>query len=169
MNNSVGGVMMDYLGNLWFTSTRQGVMKIVPNQFSNLFERFDLPMNEVNTTCMCEEKLFVGSDTGLMVLGDECPMSSIPLTKATTLSGEDLGSSDLIELLDGCRIRSIIRDSQGRSWISTWRQLGLLRYSQGEVVAFTQDDGLLSTSLRAVAEREDGSILVAVAGGVNDL
>jgi energy-coupling factor transport system substrate-specific component len=167
MNNSVGGVMMDYLGNLWFTSTRQGVMKIVPNQFSNLFERFDLPTNVVNTTCMCEEKLFVGSDTGLMVLGDEGPVSSIPLTKATTLSGEDLGSSDLIELLDGCRIRSIIRDSQGRSWISTWRQLGLLRYSQGEVVAFTQDDGLLSTSLRAVAEREDGSILVAVAGGVN--
>jgi len=167
MNNSVGGVMMDYLGNLWFTSTRQGVMKIVPNQFSNLFERFDLPTNVVNTTCMCEEKLFVGSDTGLMVLGDEGPVSSFPLTKATTLSGEDLGSSDLIELLDGCRIRSIIRDSQGRSWISTWRQLGLLRYSQGEVVAFTQDDGLLSTSLRAVAEREDGSILVAVAGGVN--
>ena len=167
MNNSVGGVMMDYLGNLWFTSTRQGVMKIVPNQFSNLFERFDLPTNVVNTTCMCEEKLFVGSDTGLMVLGDEGPVSSFPLTKATTLSGEDLGSSDLIELLDGCRIRSIIRDSQGRAWISTWRQLGLLRYSQGEVVAFTQDDGLLSTSLRAVAEREDGSILVAVAGGVN--
>jgi energy-coupling factor transport system substrate-specific component len=96
MNNSVGGVMMDYLGNLWFTSTRQGVMKIVPNQFSNLFERFDLPMNVVNTTCMCEEKLFVGSDTGLMVLGDEGPVSSFPLTKATTLSGEDLGSSDLI-------------------------------------------------------------------------
>lgn len=167
MNNSVGGVMMDYLGNLWFTSTRQGVMKIVPNQFSDLFERFDLPTNVVNTTCMCEEKLFVGSDTGLMVLGDEGPVSSFLLTKATTLSGEDLGSSDLIELLDGCRIRSIIRDSQGRSWISTWRQLGLLRYSQGEVVAFTQDDGLLSTSLRAVAEREDGSILVAVAGGVN--
>lgn len=167
MNNNVGGVMMDYLGNLWFTSTRQGVMKIVPNQFSNLYERFDLPTNVVNTTCMCEEKLFVGSDTGLMVLGDEGPVSSFPLTKATTLSGEDLGSSDLIELLDGCRIRSIIRDSQGRSWISTWRQLGLLRYSQGEVVAFTQDDGLLSTSLRAVAEREDGSILVAIAGGVN--
>ena len=167
MNNSVGGVMMDYLGNLWFTSTRQGVMKIVPNQFSNLFERFDLPTNVVNTTCMCEEKLFVGSDTGLMVLGDEGPVSSFPLTKATTLSGEDLGSSDLIELLDGCRIRSIIRDSQGRAWISTWRQLGLLRYRQGEVVAFKQDDGLLSTSLRAVAEREDGSILVAVAGGVN--
>ena len=167
MNNNVGDVMMDYLGNLWFTSTRQGVMKIVPNQFSNLFERFDLPTNVVNTTCMCEEKLFVGSDTGLMVLGDEGPVSSFPLTKATTLSGEDLGSSDLIELLDGCRIRSIIRDSQGRSWISTWRQLGLLRYSQGEVVAFTQDDGLLSTSLRAVAEREDGSILVAIAGGVN--
>ena len=29
MNNSVGHVIVDYEGNLWFTSTRQGVMKIV--------------------------------------------------------------------------------------------------------------------------------------------
>ena len=168
MNTSVGGVMMDYLGNLWFTSTRQGVMKIVPNQFSDLFERFDLPKNVVNTTCMCEDKLFIGTDTGLMVLDENGPVSSFPLTKATTISGEDLGSNDLIELLEGCRIRSIIRDSQGRAWISIWRRLGLLRYSQGEVVAFTQDDSMfLSLSLRSVAEREDGSILVALAGGVH--
>ncbi|MCR5136253.1 MAG: HD domain-containing protein [Oscillospiraceae bacterium] len=167
MNTSVGGVMMDYLGNLWFTSTRQGVMKIVPNQFFDLFEQFDLPTNVVNTTCLCEDRLFVGTDTGLMILDSNGPVSSFPLTKATTVSGEDLGFSDLIEMLDGCRIRSIIRDSKGRAWISVWRQLGLLRYSQGEVVAFTQNDGLLSGSLRAVGEQEDGSILVAVAGGVN--
>ena len=167
MNNSIGGVMMDYLGNLWFTSTRQGVMKIVPNQFSNLFQRFGLPANVVNTTCMCEEKLFVGTDTGLMILDEEGLVKSFPLTKATTVSGEDLGSDDLIELLADCRIRSIIQDSRGRAWISVWRKLGLLCYSQGEVIAYTQDDGLLSASLRAVSERDDGSILVAVAGGVN--
>ena len=167
MNNSIGGVMKDYLGNLWFTSSRQGVMKIVPNQFSDLFQRFDIPSCVVNATCMCEDKLFVGTDSGLLILDEQGALTSFPLTKAATLSGEDLGSNDLLELLNGCRIRSIIRDSQGRAWISVWRKLGLLCYSQGEVVAYTMDDGLLSTSLRSVAERQDGAILVALAGGAN--
>ena len=166
LNNSVGGVMMDYLGNLWFTSTRQGVMKIVPNQFSDLFQRFDLPKNVVNTTCMIEDKLLIGSDTGLMVLNENGLVSSLPLTKAVTASGEDLEADDLIQLLSGCRIRSIIRDSQDRAWISIWRKLGLLRYDHGEVVVFTQEDGFPSLSLRAVAEKEDGKMLVALAGGV---
>ena len=39
MSNNVGHVMTDYLGNLWFTSTRQGIMKIVPNQFSDIYAR----------------------------------------------------------------------------------------------------------------------------------
>lgn len=166
MNNSIGDVMMDYLGNLWFTSTRQGVMKIVPNQFSDLFERFDLPTNVVNTTCLIDDKLLIGSDTGLMVLDDNGVVSSLPLTKAVTASGQDLGADDLVQLLSGCRIRSIIRDSHDRAWISVWRKLGLVRYDHGEVVVFTQNDTIFS-SLRAVAEKEDGKILVALAGGVN--
>ena len=167
MDDSVGSVMIDYLGNLWFTSTRQGVMKIVPNQFSDLFERFNLPKSVVNTTCICDDMLFIGSDSGLLVLDENGPVESLPLKKAVTVSGEELGSDDLIDLLEGCRIRSIIRDSHGRVWISTWRKLGLLRYDQGEVVAFTQSEGLLSPSLRAIAEKEDGTILVALSGGVN--
>lgn len=167
MNNSVGGVMSDYLGNLWFTSTRQGVMKVVPNEFSNLFERFGLPTTVVNSTCMCEGKLLLGTDKGLIVLDENGPVTSFPLTKAVSASGEDLGADDLITLLDGCRIRSIIRDSQGRAWISTWRKIGLIRYGNGEVTAFTPDNGPLSSSLRSVAEKEDGTILVALTGGAN--
>ncbi|MBQ8095270.1 MAG: HD domain-containing protein [Clostridia bacterium] len=167
MTSSIGSIMVDYLGNLWFTSTRQGVMKIVPNQFSDLFQRFGLPVSVVNTTCLCEDKLFIGSDSGLMVLDDNGPVSSLPLKKAVTISGEDLETTDLIELLSGCRIRSIIRDSNDQIWISIWRKYGLLRYAQGEVTAFTTEDGLLSTSLRSVAEKEDGSILVALTGGAN--
>ena len=167
MNNSVCDIMTDYLGNLWFASSRQGVMKVVPNQFSDLFERCGLPNQVVNSTCVSEGKLFIGTDAGLTVIGEDGVMTEFPLTKATTASGEDLGADDLLSLLDGCRIRSIIRDSRGQIWISTWRKIGLVRYSRGEVVAFTQEDGLLSNSLRAVDEQDDGSVLVAVTGGVN--
>ncbi|MBO4836059.1 MAG: histidine kinase, partial [Clostridia bacterium] len=57
LTSSVGHVMTDYEGNLWFTSTRQGLMKIVPNQFSDIFEQSDLPEAVVNTTCMYGQQL----------------------------------------------------------------------------------------------------------------
>ena len=167
MNNNVGHVMMDYLGNLWFTSTRQGVLKVVPNQFSNLYERFGLPDMVVNSTCMCEDKLFIATDTGLTVLDENGPVEKIPLTKAVTAGGVDLEADDLITLLQDCRIRSIIRDSRGQLWFSLWRTHGLLRYAHGELTAFTEDDGLLSNSIRSVCECRDGRILVALTGGVN--
>ena len=171
MNNSIGHVMRDYLGNLWFTSTRQGVMKIVPNQFSDVFERFGLARQVVNSTCMFEDKLFIATDAGLIVLDDNGPVSSLPLTKAVNNTGTnfvaDVEPDDLIRLLEGCRIRSVIRDSQDRLWISTWRKYGLLRYAKGELTVFSQGDGPIANSLRAVCERKDGTILVALTGGVN--
>lgn len=171
MNNSIGHVMRDYLGNLWFTSTRQGVMKIVPNQFSDVFERFGLARQVVNSTCMFEDKLFIATDAGLIVLDDNGPVSSLPLTKAVNNTGTDFVADvepdDLIRLLEGCRIRSVIRDSQDRLWISTWRKYGLLRYAKGELTVFSQGDGPIANSLRAVCERKDGTLLVALTGGVN--
>ena len=171
MNNSVGHVMRDYLGNLWFTSTRQGVMKVVPNQFSDLFEQYGLDTQVVNSTCMCDGKLFVASDDGLLVIGEDGPLESLPLTKAVTDTGEDFESEveadDLIKLLEGCRISSIIRDSKDRLWISTWRKYGLLRYEKGELTVFVLGDSPLYNSMRAVCEREDGTILVAHTGGVS--
>ncbi len=167
MDNNVGHVMTDYMGNLWFTSTRQGVMKVVPNQFSDLFDRFGLPETVVNATCMADGKLLVGTDTGLIVLDEEGQVSSLPLTRAVTAGGAELEATDLIEMLAGCRIRSIIPDSRGRAWISTWRSHGLIRYDHGEITVFSEEDGLLSNSLRAVREGSDGRILVALTGGAN--
>ena len=167
MNNSVGHVMTDYEGNLWFTSTRQGVMKIVPNQFTDVFEACEISPTVVNSACVSDQRLFVATDSGLIVIEDGQALDSVPLERAVTASGKELQADDLLTLLDGVRIRSIIRDSRGRLWISTWRRHGLLRYDGGEVTAFTPADGLFSDRVRAVCERGDGSILVANTGGVS--
>ena len=166
MNNSVGHVMTDYEGNLWFTSTRQGVMKVVPNQFSDVYERCELPSAVVNSTCQYGDQLFIATDTGLTVIENGKKADSIPLTKAATASDVDIDTTDLLDYLDGVRIRSIIRDSKGRLWIATWRKFGLLRYDKGELTAFTVQDGLFSDRVRTVCEREDGTIMVANTGGV---
>ena len=64
MEKQIDHVMTDYEGNLWFTSTRQSVMKIVPNQFLDIFKQYDLPAEVVNSTCMYGRQLFMGTDSG---------------------------------------------------------------------------------------------------------
>ena len=171
LNNSVNHVISDYEGNLWFVSSRQGVMKIVPNRFMDLFERCNLPPAVVNTTCLHEGNLFVGTDTGLIVIDEENreTVTSIPLESAVSASGETFNDTDLISLLKGCRIRSITHDSQGRLWIATWRGLGLICLDHGNAVLFNESDGLLSDHVRNVAERKDGTIMASVTGGVSVL
>ena len=166
MNSSIGHVMTDYEGNLWFTSTREGVMKIVKNRFNDLFERYDLDKRVVNSTCMYDGQLFIATDTGLIVLDEDGPAEKVQLNEMADLY--DGGQTDnLLELLDNCRIRSLIRDSKDRLWISTWRQYGLLRYDHGTLKSFREEDGMVSNAMRTVYECDDGTFLAASNGGVS--
>lgn len=166
LNNSIDHVMADYEGNLWFTSSRQGVMKIVPNQFVNLNEEYKLPTAVVNSTCKLKEKLFIGTDTGLTVLDDKGQIEKLPVKTVKNASGTVLArDTNLIELLAGVRIRSVIRDSKNRLWFSTYGAYGLLRYDGKNVLCFTMEDGLPSDRMRTVFERKDHSMLLACTGG----
>ena len=166
MNSSVEGVMSDYQGNLWFISSRQGVMKIVPNQFTDIFDHYGLDDAVVNTTCCYEDMLFIGTDTGLTVIDEDGLVQSLRLNYAATASDGHLGYLELISMLKGTRIRSIIKDSKDRLWISTYGDLALVRYDHGDVITFGPDDGMPSKRVRAVSECSDGSYLVAGTGGL---
>lgn len=166
IDNSITHVMTDYEGNLWFTSTRQGAMKVVPNQFSNLYERYGLAEAVVNATCLLDNRLFVATDSGLTVIEDGKKLDALPLTGATTASGVALETDDLIKYLDGVRIRSIIRDSRNRLWIASWQKHGLICFDHGAITSYTVNDGLFSDRVRVVCERSDGAIMVANTGGV---
>ena len=168
ITSSVESVMVDYQGNLWFVSSKQGVMKIVPNQFVNLFNKYGIEDRVVNSTCIYDDRLFVGcKDDGLLVLDKKYgEIKSLPLKKAVYASGKEMDKNDLIEILTGCRIRSIIRDEEGRLWISTFGENSLIRYDGESVICFTQEDGLPSDRVRTVFERKDGSFLVACTGGI---
>lgn len=166
LNNSIDHVMADYEGNLWFTSSRQGVMKIVPNQFVNVNEEYKLPTAVVNSTCKKGSYLYIGTDTGLVVVNKKGMVEKLRADKVTTASGKVLfKDTNLISLLEGVRIRSIIRDSENRLWFSTYGAYGLLRYDGKNVLCFTMEDGLPSDRMRTVFERKDKSMLLACTGG----
>ncbi len=153
MTNSIDHMMVDYEGNLWFSSSRQGVMKIVENRFTDVSARAKLGAMVVNTTCRCGDDILIGTDTGLVVLGPDYQQVE----------------NDLTELMAGARIRCIRQDSRGDIWLCTYSSYGLVRYtpSTGEWFSYVKDTGLAANRARMMKELSDGSVAVATNAGVN--
>ena len=167
MTASVEDMIIDYQGNLWFASSKQGIMKVVPNQFTDVFNKYGIDKAVVNSTCYYDDKLFIGKDSGLTVISTDGKLDRLRLNYSQTASGIHLGYLDLISMLEKVKIRSIITDSKNNLWISTFGDLGLIRYNNGNVVTFGKAEGLPeSQRIRTVYERSDGSYLVACTGGV---
>lgn len=153
MNNSVENMMVDYEENFWFVSSRQGVMKIVRSDFSNVSEKAGLKDNVVNTTCLYNGDLYIGTDTGLIVLDKDERQKTTELTKE----------------LDGVRIRCIKPNKKGdRLWLCTYSEKGLICYDgdAGTREYFNSKNGMMSDRIRTMEELEDGTIVAATSGGV---
>jgi len=168
MTTSIEGMMGDYQNNLWFVSSQQGVMKIVPNRFSNLYETYDLNDGVVYSTCMSDGKLYIGTKTsGLLVMENHKLLTSIPLEKTTAAGGEELSQNDLIALLSKAKIRSIQKDSKNNLWFSSFcDDAPLVRYDGKSAVVFTMKDGLPTNRVRTVCECQDGTFAAACTGGL---
>jgi len=166
MNNSVEHMMVDYQGNLWFTSSRQGVMKVVNNVFADVTEWYGLEDLVVNSTCLFGDRLLVGTDRGLVVLSGDEKVDVWAVKEVVTASGATIDIANLITLLNGCRIRSIVCDDWDRIWFSTYSKYGLVCYDHRRVIVYTMDDGLPSNRVRTVHVRENGEVLAACNGGI---
>ena len=167
MNNSIYTAMEDYEGNLWFTSTRQGVMEITPNRFTDIYEKYGLPSDVVNATDIYDDKLFIGTDMGLTLIDKDGVRDSLELKEPFRLNGSTDTYTDLRKVVEGHRIRSIITDSKDRLWMAVWTGLGVLCYDHGKLTQFSEDNGLISNKARRVVEFSDGSIVVATGSGVS--
>ena len=174
-NFSIDNVMQDYEGNLWFTSKYQGIMKVVPNQFTDIYEKFDIDSGTVNAVCVYEGKLFVGTDTGLKVIDDNGLCSSMPIKKVIT-SSEEYESQDLIELnkndslniISTFPVSSIICDSRNRLWL-TLRNNAVLCYENEVLTIYDASDEFVSNNFIGISEKKDGSMLAFMSDGFNTI
>ena len=151
VRNAYEHVMIDREGNLWFASSRRGVMKVSRSLFADV--SIKAGVNEVvNATWEYDGLLYIGTDSGLTVLDSDYYRVETPLS----------------ELLAGARIRSILGDSSGRLWICTYSEYGLVCADPqaGTYRSFTTADGLPSERIRDAIELSDGRIAVSVLGGV---
>ena len=170
MNNSVEQMMADYQNNLWFVSSHQGVLKITANRFADVFSWYNLDDSDmqtvVNATCSYDNLMLFGTNDGLIVVSEEKQITEWGIREVKTASGDIIRKKDLIEMLQNVRIRSIMRDSRNRIWISTYSDYGLICYELGIVTCYTKADGMPSNRIRCVKETSAGYYWVACTGGV---
>lgn len=153
LNNSVEKMIVDYEGNLWFVSSRQGVMKVVRSDFTNVSKIAGLDNRVVNTTCIYNGELYIGTDSGLILLDN---------------NGKKMTTS-LTEALEGVRIRCIKTSLTGdRLWLCTYSEKGLICYNgkTGECEYFNRKNGMKSDKVRTLELLSDGTVVVTATGGV---
>ncbi len=145
-------VEIDYEGNIWLASSRQGVMQLVRGRFDDKSMATGLHGVIVNATQIYDGLLFVATDEGVQVFD---PVSFAPVEHPVSV------------LLDGIRIRGLFMDSKGYLWITTYKDYGVVRYKDGEYVSISTEEGLTSNKTRVTMELPNGDIAVSTGGGVS--
>ncbi len=152
MKDSIEMLTCDYQGNLWLASSRQGIMKIVTNNFQDLSAMAGMEEEVVNTTCMYNDRLYIGTDKGIRIIDKKY----------------NVIEDDLTEHIGDVRVRCIKKDTENNLWISTFDDdLGLVFLgNDGIVKDYTKEQGLPGNGVRCVDFTEDGSVLVATNEGL---
>ncbi|MBP5555041.1 MAG: response regulator [Lachnospiraceae bacterium] len=152
MHNAIEMVASDYQGNLWLASSRQGVMKVVTNNFIDLYELAGLEEEVVNTTCYYKNNLYIGTDSGLHIINPYYQQIK----------------KDISEYFGTARIRCILEGTDDDLWICTYSAgMGIVHMdSSGKLTPYTEEDGLPDNSVRCASIEDDGSVLVGTNGGL---
>lgn len=150
-NSSIDHMLMDYQGNLWFTSSRLGVMRFCRTAFSELFKEASLPEQVVNSITRWRNNLYFGTDSGLYTVDAE---------------GTKQVSTPLGDALEGVRIRCLLVDSSKHLWICAsergiWEVTG---YNQWNV--YDSTNGAIGEKFRSIIETRDGTMVAAGDSGI---
>lgn len=64
-NNSIDNMTIDYQGNMWFTSSRMGVLRLCKSSFTDLYSVTGQENKVVNAVEKWQDYLYIGTDAGL--------------------------------------------------------------------------------------------------------
>ena len=151
-NNSIDNMLYDYQGNLWFTSSRLGLLRLAKSPFKDVYGSIGMDRHVVNTIVSWQGYYYIGTDTGLDVVDSNC-RNQIRNKMTADLSGK--------------RIRCMYVDDSEHLWVCTYGS-GLMEYApDGESWAYNADSGSFGNRARIVTGLKDGSILAAGDTGIS--
>ena len=104
-DNSIDVIYKDYQANIWFTSSRCGLLALSNSSFSDLFSLCNAAPDVSNGVVRWNNLLYVGTDSGLVIMDDD--------------NGKSLSNS-LTEYLAGTRVRCVFKTEDDTLLISTF-------------------------------------------------
>ena len=150
-NNSIDNMLIDYQGNLWFTSSRLGLFRMAPSAFKDVYTATGQSGRVVNAVTKWRGSYYFGTDKGLDAANETC---RYPLYNGLT------------EKLRGVRIRCLLADSKGALWICTYSS-GLMEVLPGgDEYIYTDENCGFDPRTRVVVELSDGTIAAGANNGV---
>ena len=145
-NNSIERMATDYQGNLWFSSSRLGLLKMCKSSFADVYHSAGLPEAVVNTVNKFNGDLYFGTDNGLSVIDAETGHA---------------GENEITRYLKNVRVRCLLVDRNGGMWICT-KSRGLLYASlDGKIEQYEAGH-----VMRVAIELADGTIAAAGNDGI---
>ena len=150
-NNSIDNMIEDYQGNLWFSSSRLGLLRMCETAFAEIYLSAGFSEAVVNTVIKFNNKIYFGTDEGLSMIDVE--------------SGEP-EENELTKKMKGLRIRCLMQDSKNRMWVCTYTRGLYCMNKAGKIEAFETDT---EQQFRVLLELSDGTIAAAGKKGITFL
>lgn len=151
-SNSIDNMLYDYQGNLWFTSSRLGLLRLAKSPFKDVYGAVGMERRVVNTIVFWQDCYYIGTDKGLDVVDRAC-RSQI--------------KNELTAEFDGKRIRCMFVDGDDHLWVCTYGS-GLVEYSpDGGEWSYNAESGSFGNRARIVTGLSDGTILAAGDTGIS--
>ena len=151
-NNSIDNMLYDYQGNLWFTSSRLGLLRLAKSPFKDVYGSIGMERRVVNAIVAWQDCYYIGTDKGLDVVDKAC---------------HNRITNELTSELSGKRIRCMYVDSSDHLWVCTYGN-GLIEYAKdGKSWSYNADNGSFGNRARIVTGLSDGSILAAGDTGIS--
>lgn len=146
-NDSIDQGIRDFQGNLWFSSSRLGLLRLY---IPPVVMVPALKNQVVNCITKWRDHYIVGTDAGL---------------KAYTSNFSDPISYDFTNLLTGIRIRDVYVDRNDYLWICTHGN-GVYRIKD-TIQHFTEENGLFGNKARSVLEIDDSRVMLSGTSGLS--
>lgn len=151
-DNSIDNMLNDYQGNLWFCSSRLGLLRLAKSPFKDVYGSVGMERHVVNAIVSWRDCYYIGTDTGLDIVDRACRKEI---------------ENDLTAELEGKRIRCLYVDNNSHLWVCTYGN-GLMEYSpEGESWTYNSDSGSFGNRARIVTGLSDGTILAAGDTGIS--
>lgn len=151
-NNSIDHMLCDYQGNLWFTSSRLGLLRLAKSPFRDVYGAIGMERNVVNSIVSWQRNYYIGTDKGLDIVDKGCHNEI---------------ENELTTELEGKRIRCLYVDQKNHLWVCTYGN-GLVEYSPtGESWSYNADNGSFGSRARIVTGLSDGTIIAAGDTGIS--